>query len=60
MQLTGTNVSWKIKIITLYGCKLSKKNNIESHQNFTGSYEKSVDVLDELQDTQDIERLKGR
>ena len=24
---------------------------IEPHENFTGSYEKSVEVLDELQDT---------
>ena len=27
------------------------KNNIEPHENFTGAYEKNIDVLDELQDT---------
>ena len=32
------------------------KNNIEPHQNFIGSYEKSIEVLDELQDTWNIER----
>ena len=32
------------------------KNNIEPHQNFTSSYEKSIEVLDELQDTQNIKR----
>ena len=44
------------KNITFFGCKPLKKNNIELHQNFTGSYEKSVEVLDELQDTQNIKR----
>ena len=34
------------------------KNNIEPHQNFTGSYEKSVELLDELQNAQNIERYK--
>ena len=32
------------------------KNNIEPDQNFTGSYEKSLEVLDELQETQNNER----
>ena len=32
------------------------KNDIEPHQNFTGSCEKIVEVLDELQDTQNIKR----
>ena len=57
MSLTGTNVSWKIKkTIKLCGCKPSQKNKIEPHHNFTGSYKKSVEVLNELQDTQNIER----
>ena len=30
--------------------------NFEFNQNFTGFYEKNVEVLDELQDTQNIER----
>ena len=33
-----------------------KKQNIGPHENFTGSYEKSVEVLVELQKTQNIER----
>ena len=37
-------------IIIFCTCKPSQKNNIDSWQ-FTGSYEKSVEVLDELQDT---------
>ena len=32
------------------------KNNIEPYENFNGSYEKSVEVLDELQDAQDMEK----
>ena len=32
------------------------KNIIEPHRNCTGSYEKQVEVLDELQDTQNIKR----
>ena len=28
----------------------------EPHQNFTGTYEKSIEALDELQDTQNIKR----
>ena len=32
------------------------KNSIEPHQNFTGSYEKSLEVLDKLQHTQNMER----
>ena len=43
------------KNITFCGSK-PKKKNIEPHENFTGSYEKSVEILDELQDTQNIER----
>ena len=39
---------------------LPKKKNIQPHENITGSYEKSVEVLDELQDTQNIERYKGK
>ena len=35
------------------------KNNIEPHQNFTGSYKKNIEVLDKLQDTQNIEKVKG-
>ena len=31
------------------GCKPSQKN-IEPHENFTGSYEKTVVVVDKLQD----------
>ena len=30
------------------------KNNIEPHENITGSYKKIVEVLDELQGTQNI------
>ena len=30
-------------IRTLCGCKTSKKNNIEAHQNFTGSNKKCED-----------------
>ena len=44
------------KKITFCGCKPSQKNSIEPHQNFAGSYEKAVEVLDELQDTQYFER----
>ena len=32
------------------------KNNIEADQNITGFYENSLEVLDELQDTQNNER----
>ena len=32
------------------------KYSIEPHQNFTVSYEKNVEVLDEVQDTQNIKR----
>ena len=49
MSLTGTNVSSKIKIIiTFCSCKPSPKKR---SWKFTGSYEKSVEVLDDLQDT---------
>ena len=41
---------------TFSGCKPLQKNNIESHPSFTGSYEKSVEVLNEVQDTQNMER----
>ena len=44
------------KKVTFCGLKPSQENNTEPHQNFTGSYEKSVEVLDELQDAQNIER----
>ena len=33
---------------------------MEPHQNFTDSYEKSVEILDGLQDTQNINRWKGK
>ena len=29
-----------------------KKKNVEPHQNLIGSYEKSLEVLDEIQNTQ--------
>ena len=45
-----------MKKITFSGCKPSQKNNIEPHQNFTGSYEKIMEVLDELQNAHNIER----
>ena len=32
------------------------KNNIEPHHIYTASYEKSVEVLNEFQDTQNIKR----
>ena len=38
------------KNITFCGCKPSQ-NNIGFHGNFTGVYEKSVEVLDQLEDT---------
>ena len=37
--------------VTFCSCKFSQKNNIEPHKNFTGSYEKSLEVIDEFQDT---------
>ena len=33
-----------------------KTQNIEPHQNFIGSYRKSLEVLDEIQNTQNNER----
>ena len=41
---------------SFWGCKplQKKKKNIKPRQNFTGSYKKSVEILDELQDTQSI------
>ena len=39
------------KNITFCSCKPSKKSNIEPHESFTSSYEKSVELLDELQNT---------
>ena len=36
--------------ITFCGIKPSQKNNIEPHESLTGFCEKSVEVLDELQD----------
>ena len=35
--------------VTFCSCKFSQKNNIEPHKNFTGSYEKSLEVIDEFQ-----------
>ena len=40
---------------TFCGYKPSKKD-IYPHQNFTDSYKKCVEALDELQDTQNIKR----
>ena len=40
-QLTGTNVSWKIKTWQGHAAANLPKNNIEPYQNFTGSYKKS-------------------
>ena len=37
-------------VITFCSCKPSQKNSIEAHENYC-LYEKSVEVLDELQDT---------
>ena len=41
---------------SFWGCKplQKKKKNIKPGQNFTGSYKKSVEILDEIQDTQSI------
>ena len=43
---------------SFWGCKplqkKPKKKHIKPRQNFTGSYKKSVEMLDELQDTQSI------
>ena len=46
------------KIITSCGCLPSQKPtfSIEPNQSFTGSYEKCVEVLHRLQDTQNIKR----
>ena len=41
-------VAWKMKNNILW-LQTFTKNNSESHQNFTGSYDKSAEVLDELQ-----------
>ena len=45
----------KNKRIAFFSCKPLQKSNIEPHQIFTGSYEKNVELLDELQDTQNSE-----
>ena len=37
--------------VTFCICKFSQKKNIEPHKNFTGSYEKRLEVIDEFQDT---------
>ena len=37
-----------MKKITFSGCKPSQKKHIEPHQNFTGSYEKSMEELNGL------------
>ena len=50
MPLTSANVSWEMKKY----CG-RKKNNIEPHQNFAGSYKKRVEVLDKL-NAHNIER----
>ena len=43
-------------IRTFWGCKPCKKNNnIEPHQNFTGSY-KNLKALDYVQNTQNINK----
>ena len=39
------------KKITFHACKPLQKTKFEPHQNYSGSNEKSVEVLDELQDT---------
>ena len=36
------------------------KKQYWAHQNFTGTYEKSVEIMDELQDTQNIKKWKGK
>ena len=55
-SLTGTDGSWKTRnrfeAVNLY--KKNKKKHIKPRQNFTGSYKKSVEILDELQDAQSI------
>ena len=48
-------MEYKSIIRTFCDCTPSKKD-IQPHQKFTGFYKKSVDVLDELQDTQSIKR----
>ena len=54
-SLTGTDGSWKTRnhfeAVNLYK---KKRKNIKPRQNFTGSYKKSVEILDELQDAQSI------
>ena len=60
MQLIGTNVSWKIKNNNILWLQIFRANNIEPHENFTSSCEKSVEVLDELQDAQNFESYKGK
>ena len=43
------------KIRTIYGCK-PKKIGVYSYQNFTGSYKKFLEALDEVKHTQGIKR----
>ena len=49
----GESLTPAVFAVNRYEC--FTKNNIETHQNFTGSYEKSIEVLNKLQDTQNIE-----
>ena len=66
MLLTGTNLSWKIRIQEHFAAEnLQKKtnksnnsNNIRPHQNVTDSYKQSVEPLNKPQDTQNIKRYK--
>ena len=54
-SLTGTDGSGKKKNnFEAVNLNKKKKKNIKPRQNFTGSYKKSVEILDELQDTQSI------
>ena len=50
----------KIKNTSILRQETFTKTNIEPHQNFNGSYKKRREVLHELQDTQNIEREKGK
>ena len=63
MLLTGTNLSWKIRIQEHFAAENLKKkpnnsNNIRPQQNVTDSYKQSLEPLNKPQDTQNIKRYK--
>ena len=61
MRLTGTKLSLRIFWSGKPTLKKEKKKitkEIWSYQNFTGSYKKTVEALDKLEDTHNIKRYK--